>query len=132
MKRRPPFKLLVRAIFALALFDAAAAKACTTRDIRIKSMEARFVDECRRKSCPSMRGVAVLTNGCNRAVGVQVKIVGYDGKGQPVATRDLWPASTSNIPPGDYTFSLDHYLEYDARIRRFTLEPIRAQAWPDR
>lgn len=102
---------------------------CAPRNVTIKSMKAGFVDPCRRRACPSMKGVAVLTNGCPEAIGVQVKIVGLDAKGSPVSARDLWPASTQNIPPGDYTFSLDHYLDFDPQIRSFTIEPIRVQRW---
>lgn len=71
-----------------------------------------------------MKGVAVLTNSCAEPVGVQVKIIGYDNAGSPVATRDLWPASVRNIPPGYYTFSLDQYLDYDPSIESIALEPI--------
>jgi hypothetical protein len=102
---------------------------CTPQKIIIKSMRARFVDPCGTRSCTQMKGVAVLTNTCNEPIGVQVKIVGLDKSGAPVASRDLWPASVSNIPPGDYTFSLDHYLDYDPAMKTFTLEPIRVTRW---
>ena len=76
-----------------------------------------------------MKGVAVLTNKCKEPVGVQVKIIGLDAKGNPVAARELWPASVSNIAPGDYTFSLDQWLDYDADIKRLSLQPVRVQQW---
>ena len=76
-----------------------------------------------------MKGVAVLTNNCAEAVGVQIKITGYDGSGLPVATRNLWPASVRNIPPGDYTFSLDQWLDYDPEIKKFELKPIEVNQW---
>ena len=100
---------------------------CPRSAIRIKSMQARVVDECKRTPCPAMRGVAVLTNTCADPVAVQLKIVGLDRSGQPVATRDFWPASTSDIPPGDYTLSLDHALDPDPRLHSYTLEPIRVE-----
>ena len=81
---------------------------------------------------PAMRGVAVLANKCDEPIGVQVKIVGLDGAGNPVAASEFWPASVSNIPPGDYTFSLDSHLDYDSRMRSFTLEPIRVEKWRER
>ena len=76
-----------------------------------------------------MKGVAVLTNNCAEAVGVQIKITGFDSTGAPVATRDLWPASVRNIPPGDYTFSLDQWLDYDPEIKKFGLQPIEVKQW---
>lgn len=111
------------------LASVANAGPCSVSDITIKSMRAGFVDECRSSSCPALRGVAVLTNGCKEAIGVQVKIVGLDASGAPVSAKDTWPASINNIPPGDYTFSLDHFLRYDQRIKRFTLQPIVVKRW---
>lgn len=102
---------------------------CSLSDINIKSMKARFVDECRTRSCPHMKGVAVLTNRCAEAVGVQIKITAYDKTGAPLATRDLWPASINNIPPGDYTFSLDHWLDYDPDMKTFKLNVIAIKQW---
>lgn len=111
---------------------AAPEKRCAVDAIQIKSMKARFIDGCSRSTCYSMKGVAVLNNGCAEPVGVQVKITAPDASGAPVAARDLWPASVSNIPPGDYTFSLDHYLEYDSRIKSFTVQPITVRQWRER
>lgn len=103
--------------------------ACSAKDIEIKSFKARFVDECRRRACPHMKGVAVLVNHCASATGVQVKIIGYDKNKQPVAARELWPASIRNIAPGPYTFSLDTWLDYDPDIRTFTLSVAGVTHW---
>lgn len=108
---------------------AAPAAGCTTSDISIKSMKARFVDECRASSCPYMKGVAVLTNGCQEPIGVQLKITAYDKAGAPAATKDMWPASVKNIPPGDYTFSLDTWLDYDPEIKTFEITPVAVNRW---
>lgn len=67
----------------------------------------------------------MLTNNCAEPVGVLVKITGYDGSGSPVATRELWPASVRNIPPGDYTFSLDQWLDYDPELKKLEYNPLR-------
>lgn len=104
-------------------------KACSVADIAIKSIDAKFVDRCRRTPCPSMKGLAVLTNHCAESVGVQIKITGYNKNHAPLATRDLWPASINNIPPGDYTFSLDTWLDYDPAIKTFDLVPISVKRW---
>lgn len=111
------------------LFAHTANATCSISDIEIKSMRVRFVDECQRSPCFYMKGVAVLTNRCAVPVGVQVKITGYDQSGLPVATRELWPASVRNIQPGDYTFSLDRYLDYDPSIEKIDLVPISVKQW---
>lgn len=106
--------------------------ACSPAEIEIRSIQAKFVDPCTTRACPSMKGVGVLVNRCSEAVGVQLKLVAEDGSGNPVAASDFWPASTTNIPPGEYTFSLDSHLEHDPRIRRFSLAPIAVEKWPER
>lgn len=118
-----------RVIAALLLACCSSAMACSVSDIEIKSMRARFVDPCRTRSCASMQGVAVLRNKCAQAVGVEVKISGYDAKGQVLATRELWPASVRNIPPGEYEFSLDTWLDYDPAMKRFALSVVSVKRW---
>jgi hypothetical protein len=103
---------------------------CAASDITIKSSKARFVSECSARSpCYGLKGVAVLVNNCSEPIGVQVKITGLDKDGNPVATRNLWPASIRNIPPGEYTFSLDTWLDYDPSIKTFQLAPIDVKRW---
>lgn len=113
----------------LVTLPASAWAACALSDITIDSIKARFVDECGRSSCIYMKGIAVLANRCAEPVGVQLKITGYDRAGTPIATRDLWPASVGNIPPGDYPFSLDQWLKYDPEIRSIGLTPISIRRW---
>jgi len=121
----------MRLIIALLLvaLPASARAACALSDITIESIKARFVDECGRSSCTSMKGIAVLVNRCAEPVGVQLKITGYDRAGTPIASRDLWPASVRNIPPGDYPFALDQWLKYDPQIKAIGLTPINIRHW---
>ncbi len=99
---------------------------CAVSDIVVKSSKARFENVAGQNY---MRGVAVLTNRCTEAVGVQLQMTALDAKGNPVATRELWPASIRNIPPGDFTFSLDHWLPYDRAMKSFTLSPVEVKRW---
>ena len=114
--------------FSLLLVSPAHAE-CAVSDIKVKSIKAKFVDECRRSPCVIMKGVGVLTNQCSEPIGVQLKITAYDKAGAPVATRELWPASIRNIPPGDYTFSLDQWLEHDPEIKTFEVVPVSIKKW---
>lgn len=119
----------ITCVAVLLVFPYPAWAACTLSDITIKSMRVKFVDECRRSPCIYMKGVAMLTNRCSEPIGVQVKMTAYDRTGAPVATRELWPAGTRNIPPGDYTFSLDQWLDYDPDMKTFDLVPIEVRQW---
>lgn len=127
MPRESKMRTAVLIVLSSLAFPAVAG--CNLTDISIKSFKAKFVDECRRSPCIYMKGVAVLTNRCAEPVGVQIKITAYDKIGAPVATRELWPASVRNIPPGDYTFSIDQWLDYDPEIKQFDLVPISVKRW---
>ncbi len=116
-------------VLAVLAFPLHAGAACSVADIKIKSMKWGFANSCRASDCSIMKGVAVLTNSCAEPVGVQLKIIGFDSADNPVATRDFWPASVRNIPPGDYTFSLDQHLDYDPSITSISIEPINVKPW---
>lgn len=120
-------RLILFALFGLLALPASAK--CGLSDISIKSFNAGFVNPCRTSPCYSMKGVGVLTNRCSQPVGVQLKMVAYDKSGNPVAVNDSWPASVNNIPPGDYIFSLDTWIDYNPAIKTFTLQPISVRQW---
>ena len=102
---------------------------CTVSNISVITTHVEWKDACRISKCITLRGAATLTNHCAIPVGVQIKINGFDKAGIPVASRDLWPASINNIPPGNYTFSIDQWLEYDSSIVNFELLPISVKVW---
>jgi len=102
---------------------------CSPSDIEIKSLMVNLVDACGTSSCLYMKGAAVLNNRCPVPVGVQIKITAYDNSGSPIATRDLWPADTDNIPPGDYTFSLDSWLDYEPGMASVEVSPVSVKQW---
>lgn len=102
---------------------------CQVSDISITSTRARHVDHCRTRQCIVLEGIGVMNNGCAEAVGVQVKITSYDNNGGAVATREMWPASVRNIPPGTYEFSIDQWLDYDPTAKSFILTPVAVKRW---
>lgn len=103
--------------------------ACDVSHIALKDVDGGFVDECSTRACPSFKGTGTLTNGCTTPIGVRLKITAFDAQGRAIQTRELWPASTRNIAPGDYAFSMDTWLEPDDRIERFAVEPAEVKAW---
>lgn len=108
---------------------AAAAPRCSVSQIEIVSTDGSFVDECTTRSCATFKGVGVLKNKCPIPIGVQIQITGTDSGGKPISSRELWPASVRNIPPGDYTFSMDGYIEPDPRVDSFTVQVVDIREW---
>jgi hypothetical protein len=111
------------------LLASVVARPCSLGDITVTSVKAGFVDACSNTPCYSLKGVATLTNRCKDAIGVQLQITALDKKGAPVATSEFWPASTRNIAPGSFTFSLDHALDYSPGVASFRLTPVAIERW---
>ncbi len=118
--------LLLCAVLAI---PAGAAARCAVSDIRIVSIDASFVDVCRRRVCFHFKGAGRLRNTCAFPIGVELKITALDRRGAPVAVKQFWPASVENIAPGEFSFSLDEVLSFDSRIDRFTVVPVTVQRW---
>jgi hypothetical protein len=116
----------LRYILAAVISLGTSAQACSLADISVKLTTVRF-DKLRHGTY--LKGTAVLTNQCQVAVGVQIQIVGYDKENAPVATRELWPASVRNIPPGEYIFSIDQWLDYEPGMKRIALKPVDIRHW---
>lgn len=102
---------------------------CVPSDIVVKSFKARFHDECRRRSCPHLKGVVTIDNTCPGPTGVQFQITLIDGSGAALATRDLWLGSTRNLPVGESVLSLDHTVDYQDGAESIRVEPIDVRVW---
>lgn len=118
--------LFACAVLAISASTYAGATRCTVAHITIKSSKAHYAKVAGKLY---MKGIAVLTNKCADSVGVQVKMTSYAKDGSPVSTHESWPASISNIAPGDYTFTLDFFLDYDKEAKTFDVTVSRVNRW---
>lgn len=97
---------------------------CTVADVTAKLTRARWVDGCTRSPCPALNGAAVVTHQCRVPIGVQLRLVGYDRDGTPVAVTENWPWSVDSRPAGVHPISIDHWLKFDPDIERFGLSVV--------
>jgi hypothetical protein len=102
---------------------------CSPKDISVRITKARWVDECKTRSCVYLKGAAVMHQGCRQPVAVKVRIVGHAEDGTPVAADELWPFSTRNVEPGVHPFGIDQWLDYDEEIRTFSLEAVEVTVY---
>lgn len=102
---------------------------CTPAQIVVKQFSPEWRNPCTTRSCAHMTGVATVSNACPTPIGVEVRVTAFDASGTPVATKSRWPASVSNIPVGDYTFALDHFIDYDPRIKSFDIRVESLRRW---
>ena len=84
---------------------------CSVSDIRISKTNAGMVDPCRSRSCPSLKGVTTIFNGCPYPVGVEIQVVLEDSAGNALVAKEFWPASTRNLPQGESVVSLDYPID---------------------
>lgn len=102
---------------------------CTVDKIEIKEVTWKFVDPCRARSCASLAGAGTLINHCDIPVGVKIKLTGRGSDGSLVAVKEGWPASVSNIAPGEYSFPVDTWLDYDPAIKTIEMSVAEVKQW---
>ncbi len=69
----------------------------------------------------------MLRHACHEPVRIQVRIVGMDKTGAPIAVRELWPFSMREITAGTHPFSLDSWLDYDEEVTTFDLQVVQVE-----
>lgn len=146
MKRALPFILgAVCALFACALVLIGAVlfdeRDSARPERRAQAAAAAAADTCRpdrfevtSKTSRTQAGrlivVAAVRNANLAACGVQMSLETFDAKGERASVQQPWPASTSNIQPGDtYAFEVILSAEESARVHSWTIAPLRAKAW---
>ncbi|MBD8881955.1 MULTISPECIES: hypothetical protein [Rhodanobacter] len=115
-------KAFVAAV-ALLLAPLAAHAACSATDFAIKDFKpvpagARM----------SLKGT--LVNNCASAAAAQIRIDGKDDSGKVLQSKQVWPAGTSNIAPGDsVNFDLGRMFHPDPGMTTFTVSVADVRAW---
>ena len=71
--------------------------------------------------------VGEVTNTCAEPTGVQLQVIYRDASGGVVDVDEGWPASTNNIPPGDYAFKM--MSRAIAQVKAADIRVIAVQRW---
>jgi hypothetical protein len=118
-----PMNIAVRLwlLAALVTGSITAHARCELGDIDVEITKAVWHNRCSKKECIEFRGSALLTSRCDESAAVQIRLVGHDASGAPIAVREMWPYSISNVPPGEFPFSIDLWLKYQPDIRGFDI-----------
>lgn len=59
-----------------------------------------------------MRGAAVLESKCAAPASIEVKLVAWDTKDDPIHVSTFWPFSTEFVGPGKHPISLDYVVRH--------------------
>ena len=119
-------KSVVRLWLMSALFAGSitAYAGCELADIDVNISKSIWHNRCSKKNCAELNGTAVLTSRCDGLIGAQVRLIGHDAEGAPIATRDMWPYAISKVSAGEHAFSIDRWLEYNPKIKGFKIEAL--------
>ena len=103
--------------------------ACDASKISVESINAKFVNDCRRSDCTVLKGVATVVNGCEFPVGAQFQIIATDGSGAALASNTAWLNSTRNLPVGRSVLSLEQAVDYVPGATGITVQPVEVRRW---
>lgn len=117
-------------VIAIALFAAAplsAQAACAAKDFTIDGFAVKLQQGAGQPRF-SMKGN--LVNKCAEAAAAQIRIDAKDASGKVVASKQGWPAGTSNIEPGkSVDFDLGRLFRYSADMQDYTVVVSDVKAW---
>lgn len=115
---------------AVALFVAAplsAHAACATKDFAVEGFGVKLQQGSGQPRF-SMKGN--LVNKCTEAAAAQIRIDAKDSSGKVVASKQGWPAGTSNIEPGkSVDFDLGRLFRYSPDMTDYTVVVSDVKAW---
>lgn len=115
-------------IAATLLFVAPiAAHACAASDFAIQDVKVSAVGSGMATRL-SVKGK--LVNNCTAAAAAQVRLDAKDGTGNVLASKQGWPAGTTNISPGQaIDFDLGRLLHYQPDMQSYSLSVVEVRAW---
>ncbi|MDO1530405.1 hypothetical protein QMK61_16325 [Fulvimonas sp. R45] len=117
--------LLASALLLLAPLGAHAA--CSANDFKIQDFKIKPVSG---GFGPRISLSGELVNNCGAAAAAQVRIVAKDASGNVLASKQGWPAGTSNISPGQsVNFDLGRLFRYQPSMESFTASVSDVRTW---
>lgn len=115
---------------AVALLVAAplsAQAACAAKDFAIDGFAVKIQQGAGQPRF-SMKGN--LVNKCTEAAAAQIRIDAKDASGKVIASKQGWPAGTSNIEPGkSVDFDLGRLFRYSPDMQDYTVVVSDVKAW---
>lgn len=121
----PMKTMLVTALLLLAPLGAHAACSATSfsiQDFKIRPVSGGFG--------PRVSLSGQLVNNCASPAAAEIRIVAKDANGNVLATKQGWPAGTSNIAPGkSVNFDLGRLFRYQPGMQAFTASIGSVRTW---
>ncbi|UPG88261.1 hypothetical protein L2Y96_12610 [Luteibacter aegosomaticola] len=104
-----------------------ASAACSAKDFSIESFAVKLQQGSGQPRF-SMKGQ--LVNRCPEAAAAQIRVDAKDASGKVLASKQGWPAGTSNIDPGkSVEFDLGRLFRYQPGMSDYTVVVSDAKTW---
>lgn len=115
------------AVALLAAAPLSAQATCAAKDFTIDGFAVKLQQGSGQPRF-SMKGN--LVNKCGEAAAAQIRIDAKDATGKVVASKQGWPAGTSNIEPGkSVDFDLGRLFRYSPDMQDYTVVVSDVKAW---
>jgi len=126
MDGRSLMKTLIAATFLL-LLPVGAHAGCTIKDFAIANFTPGLAS-VGSSTRITLRGD--LVNHCAEAAAGQIRIDIKDDKGTVLQSKDVWPAGTGNVPPGETVhFDVGRLFRYKDGMSAFTATITDVRIW---
>src|SRR5512142_1780785 len=120
-------KKIAIAVALLVAAPLSAHAACAAKDFAIDGFAVK-VQQGSGQPRLSMKGNPL--NKCGEAAAAQIRIDAKDASGKVVASKQGWPAGTSNIDPGkSVDFDLGRLFRYSPDMQDYTVVISDVKAW---
>lgn len=120
-------KKLVIAIALSAAAPLAAQATCAPKDFAIDGFAVKLQQG---SGMPRFSMKGNLVNKCAEPAAAQIRIDAKDANGKVIASKQGWPAGTSNIEPGkSVDFDLGRLFRYSADMQDYTVVVSDVKAW---
>ena len=107
----------------LLMLPISAHAACAASDFAIQDLKIAA-------NGPRLSIKGKLVNHCASAAAAEVRIDAKDGSGGVLASKQGWPAGTTNIAPGqEVDFDLGRLIHYSADMQTYTASVGDVRTW---
>ncbi|MBB3225762.1 hypothetical protein FHW69_000352 [Luteibacter sp. Sphag1AF] len=101
--------------------------ACASKDFSVDGFSVKVTQGSGQPRF-SMKGQ--LANKCSEAAAAQIRIDAKDASGKVLASKQGWPAGTSNISPGQSVeFDLGRLFRYQSDMSDYTVTVVDVKSW---
>ena len=103
---------------------------CNPDQFIISNQRFTIYDACTLKSCPILKVVGKVKNGCSEPYGVELRVTAYSKSGDVIDTATGWPFSVRNLEANSSEeFDMDQIFPYQKSMKSFAMQAVDTRHW---